>query len=110
MVHLQMLINFFWVCVPVKNILQVCKNAGTNEAWGTVIFLKKQHKKNSSKTGCKTSLQNCVKLQCKDVNAKKKEKGKEGRKDKVAYVPNQHIMKAYKTSSDKKSILSWLEN
>jgi len=51
-----------------------------------------------------------VKLQCKDVNAKKKEKGKEGRKDKVAYVPNQHIMKAYKTSSDKKSILSWLEN
>ena len=54
-----------------------------------------------------------MKLQCKDVNTKKKEKekkGKEGRQDKVAYVPNQHIIKAYKRSTDKKSILSWLEN
>jgi len=47
-----------------------------------------------------------VKLQFEDVNAKKKEKrkkGKEGRKDKVAYVPNHHIMKAYKMSTDKHS-------
>jgi hypothetical protein len=49
------------------------------------------HETNSSKTGGKTSLLNCVKLQCEGVNAKKKEKekkGKEERKDKAAYMPN----------------------
>jgi len=57
-----MLINFACVCVPDKTILEVCKNASTDEVWGTVIFLKKRHKINSSKTGGKSSLQNCVKL------------------------------------------------
>jgi len=87
MVQLQMLINFSCVCVPDKNILQVCKNVSTNEAWGTVIFLKKWHETNSSKTGGKTSLQNCVKLQCEDVNTKKKEKRKKERKEEKIRLP-----------------------
>jgi len=32
MVQLQMLINFACVCVPDKTILEVCKNASTDEA------------------------------------------------------------------------------